>query len=92
MTTFSLKDNFASLGNQAFASLNRKIDNEIAGEPLPSPYTATNERPVVKTADNELGRSKFAGTGSSVVDNLPKAAIIIGGLGLAGVIAFVALR
>ena len=92
MSDFSFSGAFDDLAGGLTDSLSRRIDNELNSDYLPSPQQATREAPVVKTADNELGRAKFAGTGGGFVDNVPTAVWIGGGVAVIGLIAFMALK
>jgi len=88
-----MSDFWDSLIDNAGASLSRKIDNELNSDYLPSPNQVLPARqtPVVKTAENETGRAKFAGTGASG-GGVPTAVYVGGGLLVVGLITVLALR
>ena len=92
MADFSWGDIGSNLLNSGVDSVSRRIDNELNSDFLPSPSQATGEAPVVKTAENELGRAKFAGTGGSMVDCVPSAFCFGGGVVVLGLVAILALK
>lgn len=61
-------------------ALDRRIDNEIAGEPMPVPYNADNNTNYVK---DENGTTKVAGTGGRIINAVPNG-VVYGGLALIG--------
>ena len=90
-----MADFWDSLIDNAGASLSRKIDNELNSDYLPSPNQVQPARqtPVVKTAENETGRAKFAGTGSSgVIGGVSNTVLIVSGVAVVGLVALLALR
>lgn len=92
MAEFSWGGAFDQLAGGLTDSVSRRIDNELNSDYLPSPQQATREAPVIKTADNELGRAKFAGTGGSAIDSVPMAVWIGGGVVVIGLVAVLAFK
>jgi len=83
---------YHSIGGNLLDSVNRRIDNEINGEPIPAPSQSSNEAPVVATAANETGRTKIAGTGGQVIAGVPNAVLYGGGALLVGLVVFMAVK
>lgn len=73
-------------------ALDRRIDNEVSGDPVSYPSQGKDDSPSVKTYDDERGVSKRAGTGSQMVTGVPNTVLIVGGLGLAGLVMWGILR
>lgn len=66
-------------------AVDRRIDNEIAGDVLPSPGDMTNDKTVVKTGETPLDTPKVAGTGRQFVPGVDnRIALGIGGIALLG--------
>lgn len=89
-----LQDAGTSLFDQSVVSLSRRIDNELNSDFMPSPAQATGESPVVKINDNNPNSiAKVAGTGNSFLAGVNKSTLAIGGgVVIAGVVAWLALR
>lgn len=89
----------AKAGNDFFDNLmdsvNRRIDNEISGEyrGYPSPGGASPlDQSVIKTADNEQGSAKVAGTGDRWFSSVDNKMVIIGAGALGVAALFWALK
>ena len=89
-----MADFWDNLIDNAGASLSRKIDNELNSDYMPAPQSPNYKAsaPVVKSADNELGRAKYAGTGGGMLSGLPMTGVAVGGAVILGVIVLLALR
>lgn len=67
-------------------ALDRRIDNEVSGDYIPSPERPSNETPQVKTSDDQFGITKDAGTGGRIIKGIPNpvvyglGALVAGGL------------
>lgn len=62
-------------------ALDRRIDNELNDDFLPSPGNATpTDQTIVKTSDNQTGVSKIAGSGDSWVPGIDNKILIVGGV------------
>lgn len=83
---------FDQLGTDLQTAVSRRIDNELNSDFLPAPDASTNEAPVIKTADNETGVTKVAGTGGSVVAGIPNPVLYGGGALLIGLVVYMAVK
>ena len=90
-----LSDAGRSLFDQSIISLNRRIDNELNSDFLPSPQTATpQDQSVVKTSDSDpRGVAKVAGSGSSWLPKATGQNMVLGAAAVAiGALIYFAVR
>ena len=81
-----------SLLSSAQVSVSRRIDNELNSDFYPSPDSGKTEGQTVTTASNKTGSTKEAGTGATIINGVPNAAVFgVGALGL-GLIIFLAVK
>jgi len=79
--------------DQLVDSVDRRIDNELNAEFMPSPTgVGHSDEITIKTAENETGSAKAAGTGGRYVSAIPNAALFAGLAVVGGLIAFKVLK
>lgn len=69
-------------------ALDRRIDNEIVGEPMPTPYTQDKNTVYTNTSNDETGLNKVAGTGDRIIKQVPNSVLYVGLAAIAGVVAW----
>lgn len=79
-----LQDRFDALAR----ALDRRIDNELNAEFMPSPQQMQSGEVTVTTSDDERGITKAAGTGGRFIPQVPNSILYVGIAAIGAVIAW----